>query len=239
MTICIPLHEHSDNNYLDLRYALRGFEKYMQPDEVIIVGALPAWCKGVTHIQAKDDPDTAMRERNIFEKLLLCPADEFIYCGDDYYLMQPWVEEYAWDMLLANKLYTLGRFSTYQKTVANTLRIMPHGRNYDTHCPITMDQHILHSLKRINWNQPNGYCLQSLYVNAAGIAGMQYPDLKLRDVFTFGDIMDRKWFSTADGVIDKVVPLMEILYPTPSCFEADVEQPRAPKSSKNDKKVKA
>lgn len=236
MDICIPLHEHSDNNYLDLRYALRGFEKYIQPDNIFIIGALPDWCKGVIHIPAKDDPDTAMRERNIFEKLLLCPVEEFIYCGDDYYLMEPWVEEYAWDVLLAHKLYTLGRFSTYQKTVANTLRIMPHGRNYDTHCPITMRQHVLQSLKRINWNQPNGYCLQSLYVNAAGISGVQYSDLKLRAPFTWGDIMDRKWFSTADGVVEQVVPIMDMLYPNPSKYEEDAQ---VEKIVKNSKKVKA
>jgi len=236
MVIAIPLHEHSDNNYLDLRYALRGFEKFMEPNKIYIIGALPSWIKGVEHIPAKDDPDTAMREKNIFDKLLLCPEDEFVYCGDDYYLLEPWQEEYAWDMLLANKLYTLGRFSTYQKTVANTLRIMPHGRNNDTHCPITMRRQILHSLKRINWLQPNGYCLQSLYCNAAAIAGVQYPDLKLRDAFAWGDIMDRKWFSTADGVVDKVVPLMELLYPHPSKYEGDAG---VLTTGKNNKKIKA
>jgi len=238
MVLAIPLHEHSDNNYLDLRYALRGFERFMKPEKVYIIGALPNWIKNVEHIPAKDVPDTAMRERNIFEKLLLCPEEEFVYCGDDYYLLESWVEEYAWDMPLAQKLYTLGRFSTYQKTVANTLRIMPQGRNNDTHCPITLKRKILHSLKRINWTQPNGYCLQSLYCNAAGIKGVEYADLKLRQPFTFGDIMDRKWFSTADGVVDKVVPVMDLLYPAASQYEGDVEMSKQ-KPAKKDKAVKA
>ena len=232
MVIAIPLHEHSDNNYLDLRYALRGFEKFMRPERVYIIGALPGWIKNVEHIPATDHPDTALREKNIFDKLLLCPEDEFVYCGDDYYLLEEWQEEYAWDMLLANKLYTLGRFSTYKKTVSNTLRIMPHGRNNDTHCPITMKRTILHSLKRINWLQPNGYCLQSLYCNAAGVVGEQYPDLKLRQPFSWGEIVDRKWFSTADGVVDKVLPLMDLLYPIRSKYEGDQPTTKAIKEGK-------
>lgn len=219
MDIAIPLSEHSDNNYLDLQYALRGFEKFMKPSNIFIIGHLPAWCKNVNHIPAKDDPDTAMRERNIFEKLLLCPSDEFVYCGDDYYLLEPWTEEYHWDMLLANKLYTMGRFSTYQKTISNTLRVLPGGKNYDTHCPITMKRDVLHSLKRTRWEVPYGYCLQSLYARAAGVVGTQYPDMKMRALFKLEEVEGRKWFSTADGVVEKARPVMNKLYPKKSKYE--------------------
>lgn len=219
MDIAIPLSEHSDNNFLDLRYALRGFEKFLNPSKVFIIGHLPAWCKNVVHIPATDNPDTAMRERNIFEKLLLCPSNEFVYCGDDYYLLEPWKEEYHWDMLLANKLYTMGRFSTYQKTISNTLRILPQGKNYDTHCPIQMKRDVLHSLKRMRWEVPFGYCLQSLYARAAGVVGAQYPDMKMRAPFKLEDVGVRKWFSTADGVVDKIKPLMNKLYTKKSKYE--------------------
>lgn len=219
MDIAIPLGKYSHNNFLDLRYTLRGFEKFMSPSRVFIIGHLPAWCKNVTHIPATDNPDSAMRERNIFEKLLLCPSDEFIYCGDDYYLLEPWVEEYHWDMLLANKLYTMGRFSTYQKTIANTLRILPQGKNYDTHCPIQMKRDVLHILKRTRWEVPFGYCLQSLYARAAGVVGIQYPDMKIREPFTLEDVEGRKWFSTADGVVEKSRAVMNKLYPKKSKYE--------------------
>lgn len=219
MDLVIPLLAHSDNDFLDLRYALRGFERFLPHDKVYLIGGKPSWIKKVQHIPAEDSPDTNLREKNIFDKLLLYPGDKFVYCGDDYYLLEPWTEEYLWDMLLANKLYSMSRFSTYQKTIANTLRVLPAGKNYDTHCPITMKRAPLHSLTRYNWHLPYGYCLQSLYARAAGVVGVQYPDMKMREPFTLEDLAGRKWFSTADGVVDKSRKVMEMLYPKKSKYE--------------------
>lgn len=217
--LAIPLAAHTDNNFLDLRYALRSFELYLKPSKVYLIGAKPDWVKNVEHIPATDHPDTAFREANIFHKLILCPSEEFIYGSDDNYLLRPFVEEYPWDMLLAQKLYTMGRFSTYQKTIANTLRLAPHEKNYDGHAPITMRRDILYRIRAVKWDLPYGYCMKSLYAQVAGIKGVQYPDMKLRAPFLAKDIKGRKWFSTADGVVDKMVPLMDKLYKKKSIYE--------------------
>jgi hypothetical protein len=220
MDIVIPLSEDSGNDFLDLRYALRGFELFLPHGKIVLIGAKPAWIKNVTYIPAKDHPDSSMRERNIFEKLCLYQGDEFIYCGDDYYLLESWREEYHWDMSLRQKFNAWPLTSNYKKTLGNTLMLAPLEKNYDTHCPITMRRDILHSLKKIRWFSPFGFCLQSLYCQAAKISGTQYPDLKLRQPFTFKDIKGRKWFSTADGVVEKSLRVMDKLYPKKSKYEA-------------------
>lgn len=213
MDLVIPLSEYSDNDYLDLRYALRSFELYLKPNRVYLIGAKPNWVKGVEHIPATDHPDTVFREANIFNKLLLYPGEgEFIYGSDDNYLLRPFVEEYPWDMLLAQKLYTMGRFSTYQKTISNTLRLAPHEKNYDGHAPTTLRKDILNRMRAVKWETPYGFCLKTIYAQVAKASGTQYPDLKLRAPFKMKDIVGRKWFSAADGVVEKSLRVMNKLY---------------------------
>lgn len=220
MDLVIPLHAHSDNDFLDLRYALRSFDLHLNPSKVYLIGGKPKWVKGIEHIEATDHPDTVFREANIFNKLLLYPGEgEFIYGSDDNYLLKPFVEEYPYDMLLANKLYTMGRFSTYQKTIANTLRLFPKSQNFDGHAPTTMRKDVLMRMRAVQWQTPYGFCMKTIYANLSGQKGALYPDLKLREPFRFKDIKGRKWFSTADGVVDKMVPVFNKLYPKKSKYE--------------------
>lgn len=217
--LVIPLSDTTTNDYLDLRYALRGFELYLKPKRVFLIGALPTWCKNVVHIEAKDNPESNMRERNMFDKLLLYPGEEFVYGNDDHFLLTPWQEEYHWDMTLTQKYHSLSIKSNYKLTVANTMRVAPLEKNYDVHCPMTFRREYLHRLKKVRWNEPFGFCLKSLYAQTARIAGVQYPDLKLREPFKTADIKDRKWFSTADGVVEQSLGVMNKLYPKKSRYE--------------------
>lgn len=219
MDIAIPLSADSNNDFLDLRYALRGLEKFVEVGKVWLIGGKPAWLQGVEHIPANDYPNTDFRERSIFEKLLLCPSEEFLYFSDDNYLLEPWREIYPYDKTILSKFYSLPRNSTYKLTVANTLRIAPQAGNYDVHAPITMHRQYLHRLKAGRWDLPHGYCLKTLYAQVARITGTEYADLKFRTAFREKDIRGRKWFSTADGIVDKVVPLMNKLYPKKSKYE--------------------
>lgn len=219
MDLVIPLSQHSDNDFLDLRYALRSFEYFLRPDKVYLIGAKPKWAKGIEHIPADDHPDTKFREANIFQKLLLYPGEEFVYGSDDNFLLEPFKEEYPWDMLLAQKLYTMGRFSTYQKTISNTLRLFPHEKNFDGHAPTTMRRNILYRMRAIQWQTPYGFCMKTIYAGMAKIPGKQYPDLKLRAPFIMKEVKDRKWFSTADGVVEKSLKVMNKLYPKKSKYE--------------------
>jgi hypothetical protein len=215
------LASESANNFLDLRYALRGFELYVKPEKIYVIGGLPEWIQGVEHIPAKDHPEPHQRERNMFEKLLLCPADEFLACHDDHYLLYPWQEQYAWDMTLLNKFYSLSRNSNYKKTVANTLRIAPKGNNFDVHCPILMNRAILQKMRVFRWADPFGICVKSSYAMYARLAGVQMEDCKFRAPFTAKELKGRSWFSTADGVVEKMVPLFDKLYSKSSKYEKE------------------
>jgi hypothetical protein len=219
MNICIPLASETNNDYLDLRYALRGFELYVKPDKIYVIGGLPGWIQGVEHISATDRPEAHQRERNMFEKLLLCPEEEFLVCHDDHYLLAPWQEQYGWDVSLLNKFYSLSRNSNYKKTVANTIRVAPKGNNFDIHSPMTMQRSILYRMRSLRWDLPFGFCLKSVFANVAGITGKQMADVKFRAPFTGKEVKDLSWFSTADGVVEKILPLMNKLYPKKSKYE--------------------
>lgn len=219
MDLVIPLSEHTPDNYLDLRYALRGFELYLKPSKIYLIGAKPAWVTGVEHIPATDRPKSHQRERNIFEKLLLYPGEEFVYGNDDHFLMQPWEEEYVFDGMLAAKYAQFPRGSRYKITLANTLTLAPTEKFYDLHCPMTMHREYLHKLIKCLWHLPFGFALKTLYAMTARISGTQYPDWKLRAPFKMSNVTGRKWFSTADGVVGESIKVMEKLYPKPSKYE--------------------
>jgi hypothetical protein len=219
MTICIPLASETNNDYLDLRFALRGFEIYVKPDKIYVIGGMPGWIQGVEHITATDRPEAHQRERNMFEKLLLCPEDEFLMAHDDHFLMAPWQEQYGWDVSLLNKFYSLSRNSNYKKTVANTIRVAPKGNNFDIHVPMTMQRSLLYRMRSCRWDLPWGLCVKSIFSQFAGIKGRQMEDCKFRTPFILKDLKGRDWFSTADGVIDKCIPLMDKIYPKKSKFE--------------------
>lgn len=220
MDLVIPLSEHTSDNYLDLRYALRGFELYLQPKKVYLIGAKPSWAVNVAHIPAMDRPESHQRERNIFEKLLLYPGQEFVYGNDDHFLMQPWKEEYAYDGTLAQKYNEFPKGSRYKITLANTLTIAPGEKFYDIHCPMTMHREYLHRLTKCLWHLPWGFALKTLYAMTTRISGVQYPDWKLRQPFNRNNITGRKWFSSADGVVKDSIGVMNKMYPKPSKYEA-------------------
>lgn len=219
MTICIPLASETNNDYLDLRYALRGFELYVKPDKIYVIGGLPGWIQGIEHIPATDRPEAHQRERNMFEKLLLCPEDEFLYANDDHYLLTSWQEQYGWDVSLLDKFYSLSRNSNYKKTVANTIRVAPKGNNFDIHAPMIMQRSFLHRMRVCRWDLPWGMAVKSVYAQFAGIIGKQMADVKFRIPFAGKDVKDLDWFSTADGVVEKMLPLMNKLYPKKSLYE--------------------
>lgn len=224
MVAAIPLHKYSDNDFLDLRYALRGLELYVNPDKVYIIGHKPEWLTGVTHIPFEDREEGKMRERNIFDKLCMVPEEEFLYFSDDNYLLAPLEYNYYFDMPLYNKMGILPRGSNYRYTISNTIRLVGNMGNYDNHAPFYIYRNQLEKLKRFDWNAPFGYCMKTLYVAAAGIQGFQYADLKIRQE-PIPDLSGRTWFSTADGIVDKMAEQMKSFYPNPSRYEGATPDP--------------
>jgi hypothetical protein len=235
MVAAVPLLEHSDNDHLDLRYSLRGLEMHVNPDKVYIIGYKPAWLNNVIHIPFVDIMENKMRERNIFEKLLQVPEDEFLYFSDDNFLLGPLESPYYFDMPLYNKMAGLQRGSSYRHTISNTIRLAGNMGNYDNHAPFYIYKDQLNKLKKYDWTLPYGYCMKTLYAAVAGIQGFQYPDLKIRMHESVPSLEGRTWFSTADGIVERMKDQMDIFYPTPSRYEQMA--PAAPKLTAKERKA--
>jgi hypothetical protein len=222
MHVVIPLSAVTDNNFLELRFALRGIAQHVAKPEITLIGALPKWCRGVEHIQATDSPETMYRERNIYRKLLLCPHAEYLYANDDHFLLKPWVNEAYHNGRIDKLLMSLTRGSIYRKTVLNTTMLYPKVMNFDVHCPIYLTRPQLAKIARVNFDRPYGYAMKSLIAGANNFVGVACDDLKIRKpiVNLQETVASRAWFSTMDGVWDKsMTDEMKLLYPHKSPWE--------------------
>lgn len=221
MIAAIPLLSDTDNDYLDLRYALRSLEKFVNPEKVYVIGGRPSWIKGVKIIAHNDATDPKFREKNIFDKLCACPVNDFLYFSDDNFLLAQWMEKHPYDDTLLNKMYNLPRGSIYRNTIANTLKYGHKLNNFDVHAPMTVSKENLMKLKRMPWGQNYGFCLKTLYCSSVNIAGTPCADMKIRkgDRVGIDLIRSRAWFSTADGVVESMIPTMDELFPKPSKYE--------------------
>jgi hypothetical protein len=222
MRVVIPLSAISDNNFLELRFALRGIAMYVPNPQITLIGALPKWCRGVEHIPATDSPETHWRERNIYRKILLAPYEEFLYTNDDHFLLRPWDNQAFHNGRIDKLLMSLTRGSIYRKTVLNTTMLYPRAMNFDVHCPVYLTRAMLAKIARVNWDKPYGYCMKSLIASACGIVGVQCDDLKIRQpiVNLQETVAERAWFSTHDHCLDRsMIEEFKLLYPKKSPWE--------------------
>jgi hypothetical protein len=222
MRIVIPLSAITDNNFLELRFALRGIAMYVPGPQITLIGALPKWCKDVEHIPATDSPETQWRERNIYRKLLQAPYNEFLYANDDHFLLQPWTNEAYHNGRVDKLLHSLTRGSIYRKTVLNTTMLYPKAMNFDVHCPLYLTRPMISRISRINWDRAFGYCMKTVICEANGVKGVQCDDLKIRKpiVNLQETVAHRAWFSTMDGVWDKsMIEEAKLLWPKKSPWE--------------------
>jgi hypothetical protein len=222
MNVVIPLSAITDNNFLELRFALRGIAMYVDDPQITLIGACPKWCKGVEHIPATDSPETQWRERNIYRKLLLSPYSEYLCCHDDHFLLQPWAAVTYHNGRIDKLLMTLTRGSIYRKTVLNTTMLYPKAHNFDVHAPIFLKRAWLDKISRVNFSKPFGYCLHTLICEANSIQGVQYDDLKIRKpiVNLQETVAHRAWFSLHDRCLDRsMIEEFKLLFPKKSPWE--------------------
>ncbi len=233
MDVVIPLGRSTASNHIELRYCLRSLEKFF-PDlgNVFIVGDKPSWIDRVFHLSESDQAEQSAKERNIFRKLVKAVhnrlvSDDFLYCNDDHFLLQPWVEEYHFKGALFSSINFFKASNNYRKTLQNTFSILGGGQNFDTHCPITFNKtKFVNSVGNVDWSKPYGYAIKSLYCSLNEIPGSFYPDLKMtvpQDYDSIGAaIAYRKYFSTCDGAMnDAMIAKLSKLFPNKSIYEKD------------------
>ena len=214
MKIMYPLANQFD--YEQLRYSLRSIEKFIDYDEVIIVGDyMPEWLINVTWIDVADIPNK--KQLSIKKKILaaLEYTKEFLFMNDDMYFLQP-VAEFHY--------YYKGHLKRYAEAGSKQLekdldKLNKPSKNFDTHYPLIYNR----SFKEIAENFYEDTIIKSMYCNYHEIEGVFLPDCKMvretsnQDIREF--IKDRFMFSTGIYSIDKALPVLAELYPKKSIFE--------------------
>jgi hypothetical protein len=225
------------NKGYELKYALRGVEKYLSGvGEVFIVGDLPEWCQNVIHIPFEQTRgNIKWKERNIFEKVLTACNDErvsnsFLFMNDDHFLLSDYEAGKFPDYWHEDLLYNQA-MGDYGLTIKNTLMalVLRSTFNYDCHAPAIFNRYTFRCVGRHDWDKPFGYALKSLYINMFNNEGKQYPDFKYPDLkikapLTYPEITelikDRKWFSISDRALNQdMKTVLNELYETPSRYE--------------------
>lgn len=220
MKLVIP---YRDFRGSELKYCLRGIERYIPDPEITIIGDLPQWIRNVTHIPFKDNPQNQFRSRNIYDKIMLVDYD-FLFANDDHFLLQPFsADTFHYSGTLLSELQRPHLSGSYRKTVQNTLSVFGDIKNFDTHCPIFYKAEFLKQIN-VDWTRPQGYCIKSVYAHLAGIEGTEYPDLKIRTPLPEKQIKKliegRPYFSTGNYCFGKpMVNVLEEIFPEKSIYE--------------------
>lgn len=222
MKIVIP---YRDKGGPELKYCLRGIEKYVVDPEVAVVGDEPAGLRGIRWMAFNERSQPCFKAANIFDKIMWTQEREFLFFNDDHFLLHPFAPDtfhYSGTIKTALKSCR----SSYRRTLQNTLDAFGDIKNFDTHCPIFYKREGLEAVQalNLNWNKPGGFCIKSIYCHLAGIDGTEYPDLKIRDVLPSAHtrqlIENREYFSTSDRAIDyNMINVLEEIYPSKSKYE--------------------
>lgn len=188
LDIVIPLTK-SKIDFLDLKYCLRGIEKFVKNyRNIVIIGEKPKWIKNVIHIPFHEILSDVHKERNILDKFLIsCKNSEissnFIAYNDDYVnLREISIEKYP-NFYKGELSDLLNCDNTYRHTIRHTIEYLEKSDkktfNYDTHCPIIYNkQKFLSTFEPVDFNIPFGYGIKSMYANINDIEGEFMPDMK-------------------------------------------------------------
>lgn len=211
MNILIPL-APSNNNHIDLRYALRSACSIYTPERVIIVGELPDWVKGVEYYKHPNARYARGKELNILAKCIegLRHCSEALILHDDHYITEP-VQLWR-DGTILEKYNQAG--NVYKRTVANTIKLLgPDHSWFDVHAPFFASYTRMKALLQFDWSKGYGYGLKTLYF--AGQTGVQMQDRKYEE---WGG--SAPYFST--GMRFTEWHELDKLWPDPSPYETNM-----------------
>lgn len=216
MILVIPI--LNNNNYEQLRFALRSITTHHNITRCILVGGRPKWYTG-EHIQHKDY-GPIYKEHNIRDKVLRAaeyivdktvalPSIDFLFANDDHILLAPITKVYDKGSLLSWLNKRVGNGS-YTRCLRNTYQRYGDVPDVDTHCPVMMNTELV---QRTNFEwPPYGIGFKTCYAQENSITSETYPDCKI-------DHLPKErclWFSMTDNF---TVKELFALFPKPSIFE--------------------
>lgn len=227
--IVIPLGK-SRTDYLDLRYTLRGIEKFTTHGDIYIVGEKPNWITGVKHIAAIDSPKKEWKERNIYMKTVdaFWHTKKFLFMNDDHIFLSPVdIENYPNYYKGTCHQSMLKNASNYRQTMNQTKKWLESkgypDLNFDGHCPLVMDVDTFTKVNGSKWDKPFGYGMKSIY--CAGLDGTYMEDGKISTQVTFKEAearcQGRHVISCTDAAIKTGLgEYLKTILPTMSRYEA-------------------
>lgn len=230
--VVIPLGRGSEYNH-ELRYSLRGIEKYLSNyRNIIVVGECPSFLKNVIHIPMQD---LSNKQHNIMLKVLAACNDErvsdkFLFWNDDFFLLKP-VDAvnypYYHNGYLYNQMLKRSPNDYYTMSMANTYNALnnPSSMHFDIHCPIVYDKAAVKQIMgKYDWTIRHGYIVKSLYANNLGIEGEKMGDCKIDKPFQPEEILKtiegRHIFSVGNrGTTSNLYKVLQSLYISKSKYE--------------------
>lgn len=225
MDILIPLASGHYKDCIELKYALRSIETNLSNigDIHILTDRLPGWITNVKHTYVEDIIFPQSKEWNIMKKLTIGAGllNKFLCYHDDHYILQPMdAEEFPLHHCGMFNYGNRGIHDPYVKTIKNTERVIARGYNYDIHSPIIMEREFINVIAKRNWQKDFGYCIKTLYVNAANVYGTYYEDIKLYNSDSFELPYNRLYISTDHRAMDdKMIAWFENKFPGKSKWE--------------------
>lgn len=231
-SIIIPLGNGSRWNNTELRYCLRSITKHLTGyGDIFIVGEKPEWLRNVVHIPCPDYGDkTYHKERNIYEKIMAACKDErvtddFLFMNDDHFLLQDF-EAGKFPYYCQGWLSEFMTVTDYKYTVRNTIEAFPgHMLYFDIHSPVVYNKSKFEAaMEPFDWSLKFGYCIKTIYCNAIELRAIEYPDLKINEVYSSDKICKliagRPWFSIGDKAREGgLLKVLNEIYPNKSPYE--------------------
>lgn len=202
--------------------------------ELWVVGDCPEWLKPDVHILMGDSADRKFKERNIKDKIERAIKEgigsQFLFANDDHFMLKDFrgdIYPYFYNTELRG-----GSHGYYQQSVGNTVAYLKSidrpTLNFDIHCPIRYDSDLfVMAMQRVDWKQPYGYVIKSLYSNFYQLHGIQASDMKINAQKGYiplkRGIIGRDWFSIGEKSMGLPMrKLLQELYSEPSKYEKDI-----------------
>lgn len=226
----------------ELRYSLRSLVKhYSQLERVWIIGHLPDWLRGVSHIP-QGDPYKSNKDANLIAKVIRLGhvaelSEDFLMMSDDHFLLKDCAREdfrpyYNKDMEpMKKENFAKNKWAQRLRRSRDALIAQGYpARDYEGHIPYPLKKSKVWTFLNFDYGHGIGYCVFTLYFNTvdtpnigpinkgrvrAGFYG-QKPPKQLVD----RKLKDNRFLNFNDGGFTPYIQKrVEELFPEPSRFE--------------------
>jgi len=236
ISVVIPFKSDVEKDYRELFYSLRSLQSKLKMEiEVFVCGDKINSLHGLNYITCKDEKGKGVKERNIYRKILAAchderVSDDFIFTNDDIFLLKEFSEipyyhkgELMETMKKANMDYRASLNHSRKYLISKGKPTL----DYDTHFPIVYNKRKFidtFANEAIDFDQPFGYVIKSIYCNMNYVSGIYGGDCKIKHPKKYKELLKRiegkEFFSTSDGCMNEaMIELLNELYENRSNYE--------------------